>query len=482
MAGSVQGLELVDHPDHRENGITMNPFKRPPTPHRPLPELVERGKAGPWTIEHIDKGGHTNLTDRKMAAPLTAQPCPDCGNDHNRYIRIHELAHVRWSPKRIPTPWKQHRPELILLAEDLRIHDGLTESQISTPWNNRPQPGTLTCNEDDIAGPWLGLITGNPDAALPLITFLFGDMFAGRSAYATRNHIGHIDDGIHDLIDDHSPPGTRSALVEASQSLAYYLRDAAYDLEDILDNHKRRLGAAVRAATPELAQRLEQLLQHLTQTAQEALRALQTEAEDDTFGFEPGDDTLRAGWGEMTIHHPPLTLRHRFKKRMLRTITRTTGKQLDTRKAVRHLIQGKPDLFTNRIRKPGGTVLVDVSGSMSLSEHDIDRIIDAAPAALVAIYSGSEDRETGKLQIVADKARRVEHLPRHDCLNIIDGPALTWLGQQREPRLWVSDGYVTGIDENQDHHHLDDRDHLVGRYRITQVDDAFQAIDHLEDR
>ena len=31
--------------------------------------------------------------------------------------------------------------------------------------------------------------------------------------------------------------------------------------------------------------------------------------------------------------------------------------------------------------------------------------------------------------------------------NIVDGPALEWLASQAEPRFWISDGSVTGVDD-----------------------------------
>ena len=31
--------------------------------------------------------------------------------------------------------------------------------------------------------------------------------------------------------------------------------------------------------------------------------------------------------------------------------------------------------------------------------------------------------------------------------NIVDGPALEWLATQAEPRIWISDGAVTGIND-----------------------------------
>jgi len=31
--------------------------------------------------------------------------------------------------------------------------------------------------------------------------------------------------------------------------------------------------------------------------------------------------------------------------------------------------------------------------------------------------------------------------------NIVDGPALEWLAAQAEPRIWISDGVVTGVND-----------------------------------
>jgi hypothetical protein len=97
---------------------------------------------------------------------------------------------------------------------------------------------------------------------------------------------------------------------------------------------------------------------------------------------------------------------------------------------------------------PGGTVLVDMSGSMSLSADDLREIVLAAPAATVAIYSGRQT--SGRITIVArlGKVASERDMDRARAKsgggNVIDGPALRWLAGQPGPRVWVSDGYVTG--------------------------------------
>jgi len=103
-------------------------------------------------------------------------------------------------------------------------------------------------------------------------------------------------------------------------------------------------------------------------------------------------------------------------------------------------------VFRRRARKRGGTILVDGTGSMSLEADALDRLLLATlPGTRVAVYSGSEDR--GTLRIVAEGSRRAaaEHLKTPGRDNIVDLPALEWLARQPQPRVWVTDGGVTGI-------------------------------------
>jgi hypothetical protein len=97
-------------------------------------------------------------------------------------------------------------------------------------------------------------------------------------------------------------------------------------------------------------------------------------------------------------------------------------------------------------RRRGGTVLVDTSGSMSLDAAGVDAILTAsAGAAEVAIYSGMEG--VGELRVVARRGRRADarDLVPFGRGNIVDEPALEWLARQAGPRIWISDGGVTGI-------------------------------------
>jgi hypothetical protein len=115
----------------------------------------------------------------------------------------------------------------------------------------------------------------------------------------------------------------------------------------------------------------------------------------------------------------------------------------------RLLVDGR--IFCRKKRLKGGTVLVDVSGSMSLSSDDIARIVTIAPGAVVAAYSGAY--ESGHVVIVAERGRMASERDLDNCGymhggNIIDGPALQWLAKMPGPRVWVSDGFVTGVHDD----------------------------------
>jgi len=94
----------------------------------------------------------------------------------------------------------------------------------------------------------------------------------------------------------------------------------------------------------------------------------------------------------------------------------------------------------------GGSVLIDCSGSMSLDDSEVMAILLAAPAVTIATYAGSDTY--GELRIIARNGRRADSddfQPRGYGGNVVDIPALEWLGQQSSrPRIWGSDGIVTG--------------------------------------
>jgi hypothetical protein len=110
--------------------------------------------------------------------------------------------------------------------------------------------------------------------------------------------------------------------------------------------------------------------------------------------------------------------------------------------------------FTSRRPRSAhcGTLLIDCSGSMSrqVTHERLMAVLVRSPSATIGLYAGGPTNESGSLLIVA---RNYMHAARgvldnwpHSG-NVVDGPALRWLSRQETPRVWVSDGGVTGTND-----------------------------------
>lgn len=166
-----------------------------------------------------------------------------------------------------------------------------------------------------------------------------------------------------------------------------------------------------------------------------------------------GRDGRPARWIIPTVEEPALTVPLRGGNAMVTTAE--TGSAL--RWASLHRIATDGVVFRKVRRRPGalqrGTVLIDVSGSMSFENADLDAIIAAMPYATVAVYAGQPGGRAW-VTVVARNGRRVASLGALKVTraggNTCDGPALLWLSRQATPRLWVCDGVVTRDDDRAD--------------------------------
>lgn len=97
-------------------------------------------------------------------------------------------------------------------------------------------------------------------------------------------------------------------------------------------------------------------------------------------------------------------------------------------------------------RMNGGAVVIDCSGSMSLTDRDIDRLLVEAPAGIVATYAGQ--RPKGFIHVIVRNGKRaIKNLRPKAMGNYCDVEALEWLGKQKDRhRYWVCDGMVSGSD------------------------------------
>jgi hypothetical protein len=402
----------------------------------------------PWKIVDsrialLTTNGAVNLIDRWLAVPL--EPT-------GRSVARHELAHVRWSPPRLP---RVRFDRCVLEAvEDARIHLGLEAIELPVVLD---PAGSAHVN------------------ALAAADAKRGDCLA--LVLRTVASIGtDVGDDLRDQLTRHGRVGR-------------FVLACAERVERELERSRIRAGDCVApfAQAHRSARRLARELRavRLLDARGMAGKEFRWDCGGVCGGAMGGRPEASTGGdpgvasGSMVVTTAPLALRlRRAGGRARRWRAAREGSQ------VRYLERWVPEraIFRRAMRNSGGggTVLVDTSGSMDLGDRDLDRLLGATPhGARVAIYSGRET--VGELRVVAWGERRAsaEHLDPYGRGNVIDVPALHWLARQPAPRLWVSDGHVTGVGDRGSETLRKEADGICTAARIQRcgsLDDAVGAI------
>ena len=198
-------------------------------------------------------------------------------------------------------------------------------------------------------------------------------------------------------------------------------------------------------------------------------------APDETLADDAWDDTAsNLEWCDMDFVRPSLTLP--LKSRLRRKAWRMSDEGANIRSPHRGCIDGR--IFGSSRRKhDSGSVLIDCSGSMHLSDDDIDALMEMLPGVTVATYC-SDGGYNGELRIVAQKGKRAAHDElTNNCMggNGVDGPALRWLAKRPEPRYWICDGVVTGVHDSTAENLREECQMLTTKYRITRIHSMHDA-------
>jgi hypothetical protein len=396
----------------------------------PYPELVEPvPNPDPYSvIDTVGKpwlptNGMTSIQDRKILVPLV---------EGARSVALHELAHVKFSPKRLPKVDFDIR--YLMAVEDARINLGLV-------WIGLPV--TLTAGE--IAH--VARLAQQDLAEKDLLAFVLRAIAAqGTNAEAAvLRELGSQVMAVRDLayrtirrvrIELLRARRARKRPVASFRVARRLAAELARDLEPELD----RLGFPRSLPFPLQLAGAGCCLGH-GHGGPHALGRGKRGAKD---GGEGEGAPEECPSGEMRVVVAPLP--HATPNP--RGTGRGRGRATCEGSLPRYLHRWPLDraIFRRRAHVRGGTVLVDTSGSMSLDAAGVDSILRASSgAALVAIYSGAD--KAGELRIVARDGRRADarDLVPFGRGNIIDEPALAWLARQGGPRLWISDGGVTGV-------------------------------------
>jgi hypothetical protein len=164
---------------------------------------------------------------------------------------------------------------------------------------------------------------------------------------------------------------------------------------------------------------------------------------------------------------------HRKKKSSM------TGRTL--RYPSRMITDPQKRVFGHKVRVRGGILVIDVSGSMNLTNEDIEAILEVAPAAYIVAYSHRKDGEPNAW-ILANRGWRVspERLKMiHGSGNGVDGPALLHGISKRkhgEPVIWVCDGYVTSKNDGFSEQLAVECAKLVKKHRVIMIPSVAEAV------
>ena len=405
-------------------------YRSVPAHHMPYPELVEPlPNPDPYSIidtvgkPWLPTNGMTSIQERKILVPLV---------EGARSVALHELAHVKFSPKSLPKVDFDIR--YLMAVEDARINLGLV-------WIGLP----LMLTAGEIAQ--VARLAQQDLAERDLLAYVLRAIAAqGTNAEeAMLRELGSQPEKVRDLAYS-TIRRVRIALLRARRSrkspVASFrvARRLAAELARDLEPQLERLGFPRRLPFPLQLAGAGCCLGH-GHAGPHALARGRRGAKGSGEGEGTPEDCPS---GEMRV--VVAALPHCMPN--LRGSARGRGRATDEGSLPRYMHRWPLDraIFRRRAHVRGGTVMVDTSGSMSLDAAGIDSILMASSgAALVAMYSGTE--KAGELRIVARDGHRADpkDLVPFGRGNIIDEPALEWLAHQGGPRLWISDGGVTGV-------------------------------------
>jgi hypothetical protein len=397
----------------------------------PLPEALDGHN---WVVE--SGTGSCNTVSRTLLVPMGE-------SDGDRFVRNHEMAHAKITPRHTASKLAEKYElsmDAMQVCEDLRVHRFLYKSGVDCC-------GCVT--QEEMNRLIERASTSVRKIALLLVSGLYTDDHL-RVVEALRPKV--TEDQLNDLLE-------KTQLIDRRMSTARNLfrpigfkngTAPAAKLFDALFPEDSDLSSPTESAVP--------------------LEALKSGE------YRPVKHKA-ATWGTLNIETLPSSLLRHVPSISRKRTFRDEGACLAA--PYRLPIDGR--IFSHFQPAQGGTVLIDGSGSMNLSREDLEKIVVTAPATTVAIYSGRST--SGTLTIIGTKGRVATREALQKAVvgsgNIVDGPALNWLSKQAEPRIWVSDAYVTGKHDRTSVDLSAEVQLLCNKFRIRRVPKPEAVVDFL---
>lgn len=436
--------------------------------YMPYPELVEDEPGETPYLVHDSRGkpwlpspGMVNKSKREIWVPF---------NDGGAATARHEIAHVKWSPRVMPKV--SYDPRVLMAVEDARINKGMEAKGV---------PVRMSAGDKGRVTHFAAQDLENGDAATLIVRAIaaIGTDAVDAVLAALADGPPHLRALAEELVELVETRLERSRRRNKGQPVATFraARRAAGEVARRLRAHGllRRRGAARPVVMPGSGCCLSDRPLDVA-----TMRRLFAEAGSPGLRALRGEGDARAAAGRMRVVEARLNVACRQARGAAPGYRAATEGSI-IRYPTRWFYDKR--IFRQRMRVRGGSVLVDTSSSMRLRASDVDRILRDAPAAtLVAIYSGSG--EEGELRVVARDGRRAsaDALKPFGHSNVVDLPAIRWLAKQPAPRVWISDGKVTGVNDRPSDSISRACRELCRRFDIRRVTTAEEAARVLEGR
>jgi len=426
-----------------------------------MPEFLSRRDRATeaWTVEQgapVRGEAHTNLTDRVMRVPFGNSPAA-------RVIRAHEMIHAKVSPLAVPNSIIVDGvvvgSEAIRAAEEVRVN-----SLVKT------------------AGFDIDLLTDGSERST-------GKRIAEMGLTEGWNHAITFGSA---LIGTKALTAFTSGVTAGDKEMGELLKAALKDIKKTHTRLTKRYGRKATAST-EIARDSDgaEMPAGFTNVSLPLAVAIQLSMVSSSEDSQPGDiesdirrrveSSGRGSWALPIIRKDLLLTQHvngRIGRKRIASQTGTNPRRLD-----RMLTDPERRVFDRRSRGKGGIVLIDQSGSMRLSNTEIDAMVAEAPGCVIIGYSHQPGSTAiPNIWVIANRGKVCEQIPGGNGGNGVDGPAIRFALTHRrtgEPFVWVCDGYVTDSKDELGEHLTNECAELVMKHRIHMVAEADEAISAL---
>jgi len=441
---------------------------------KPYPGIITNTQ---WVINETydDSNILTDNLNNQMTVPL-GKNCEFCGVNHYRYVRKLQLGHAKWSPKTIGKLKPNVRREAVSILSDIRIAWILSTENITYVSGTKCPP--LILKEFD----YLLQVGSVGEILMFMLKYI---SFQDRKSYYYRAYDGigdtvvHLNNLLKYYSDDMRFTMLRRSEYQFIQAQLYAVLNILIDksTKNIIPFNRVKVAAEYLSMllTEFFDRPKEEDIWDMSLKNSNTGEPNESENEGDNTEETDEDSTPAGGsseeqrlqdrmrkelmkemsyhsttgigkWGEMEIHEPALTVNLNSRLKNGRGV-RASNMGHNPRKINRYCIDKQ--IFQQRHRVKGGTILIDASGSMRFDGDDILEIMEQLPAVNIAMYNGFAT--TGNLRVIARGGRRVhdDYLWDHKGGgNVVDGPALRWLSEMPQRRIWVSDMKVFGAGRN----------------------------------